>query len=315
MKKIAPEYYQEFHCIADRCTHSCCIGWEIDINSETYKKYMELTVPFKERLEKEILSDGDTFCFRLDKDDRCPFLCRNGLCEIILTLGEEYLSQICSDHPRFRNFYGDCEEIGVGLACEEAARLILFGERMPSLILLNSDGKETVCTDFEVELLQKRERVFSLISAENTDFKACTREIFNVFSLKNDEKSLAEYIPLFECLEKMDKTWTGKLCLLKSLSEDTVISAEKKYSDVLKRLLHYFFYRHLTNAKDAVEMRACAAFCILSTRIVAGLFALQEEEGETSPASLVECARMYSAEIEYSEDNTEEILAEFSFDL
>ena len=315
MKKIAPEYYQEFHCIADRCTHSCCIGWEIDINSETYKKYMELTVPFKERLEKEILSDGNTYCFRLDKDDRCPFLNGNGLCEIILTLGEEYLSQICSDHPRFRNFYGDCEEIGVGLACEEAARLILFGERMPSLILLNSDGKETVCTDFENELFQKRARVFSLLSVENLDFKDCTTEIFNMFSVENAGKSLAEHIPLFEGLEKMDDAWTEKLFFLKSLPEDKVMNAEKKYSHLLKRLAHYFFYRYLIAAKDAVEMRSCVAFCLLSVRMIAGLFALQEGKGETSPASLIECARMYSAEIEYSEENMEEILAEFSFNI
>ena len=313
MKKIAPDYYNDFHCIADRCTHSCCIGWEIDINRETYKKYMELTVPFKEKLQTEILTDGDTYSFRLDKDERCPFLTREGLCEIILTLGEEYLSQICSDHPRFRNFYGDCEEIGVGLCCEEAARLILFGKGAPSLVLLSGNGKETVCTDLECELLRKRERVFSLLAVSGLDFKTCVSEIFNIFSVENAGKSLAEHIPLFEGLEKMDDLWAQKLFLLARLSEDKVIEAEKKYSDTLKRILHYFFYRHLINAKDTVETRCYAAFCVLSSRMIAGLFALQEEEGDVLPASLIECARMYSSEIEYSEENTEEILAEFSF--
>ena len=62
-------------------------------------------------------------------------------------------------------------------------------------------------------------------------------------------------------------------------------------------------------------MRCYAAFCVLSSRMIAGLFALQEEEGDVLPASLIECARMYSSEIEYSEENTEEILAEFSFNI
>ena len=32
MKIIAPNYYPAFRCIADKCRHSCCIGWEIDID-------------------------------------------------------------------------------------------------------------------------------------------------------------------------------------------------------------------------------------------------------------------------------------------
>ena len=31
MKLYAPKYYNEFKCIADKCTHSCCVGWEIDM--------------------------------------------------------------------------------------------------------------------------------------------------------------------------------------------------------------------------------------------------------------------------------------------
>ena len=32
MQIIVPDYYKEFSCIADHCRHSCCIGWEIDID-------------------------------------------------------------------------------------------------------------------------------------------------------------------------------------------------------------------------------------------------------------------------------------------
>jgi lysine-N-methylase len=34
MKLIAPDTYPEFCCIADRCRHSCCIGWEIDVDPD-----------------------------------------------------------------------------------------------------------------------------------------------------------------------------------------------------------------------------------------------------------------------------------------
>ena len=39
MKLFAPKYYGSFKCIADKCEHSCCIGWEIDIDDTTLKKY------------------------------------------------------------------------------------------------------------------------------------------------------------------------------------------------------------------------------------------------------------------------------------
>ena len=42
MKLYAPSYYKKFKCIADKCEHSCCIGWEIDIDEETLEKYEKL---------------------------------------------------------------------------------------------------------------------------------------------------------------------------------------------------------------------------------------------------------------------------------
>ena len=40
MKLYAPAYYKNFKCIADKCEHSCCVGWEIDIDKETLDKYV-----------------------------------------------------------------------------------------------------------------------------------------------------------------------------------------------------------------------------------------------------------------------------------
>ena len=42
MKLIAPDYYAHFACIAGACHHSCCIGWEIDIDSDTLHYYQQL---------------------------------------------------------------------------------------------------------------------------------------------------------------------------------------------------------------------------------------------------------------------------------
>ena len=36
---IIPSYAEDFVCIGGRCEDSCCIGWDIDVDKKTYKKY------------------------------------------------------------------------------------------------------------------------------------------------------------------------------------------------------------------------------------------------------------------------------------
>lgn len=35
MNLYVPDYYPAFRCIAERCRHTCCAGWEIDIGGES----------------------------------------------------------------------------------------------------------------------------------------------------------------------------------------------------------------------------------------------------------------------------------------
>ena len=36
---IVPSYYKKFKCIAGECKHSCCKGWEIDIDEKSLARY------------------------------------------------------------------------------------------------------------------------------------------------------------------------------------------------------------------------------------------------------------------------------------
>jgi lysine-N-methylase len=116
-----PEFYDSFHCIAGKCTDTCCIGWEIDIDDESAKRYAKVQGEFGKRLQQNI-EDGH---FKLIPGDRCPFLREDGLCDMICHLGESSLCDICREHPRFVEVYGDIMEKGIGLCCEEAVRLLL----------------------------------------------------------------------------------------------------------------------------------------------------------------------------------------------
>lgn len=158
MKLYAPQYYKEFHCIADACRHTCCEGWEIDIDEEQLARFQQ------EPYIAAHIEEGDPPHFRLLEGERCPFLKENGLCEMILRYGEDILCQICRDHPRFRSFWSDRVELGLGLVCEEAGRLILGSEEPMKLVCLSDDGEETELPEDEAWLMDLRERFLQSIA-------------------------------------------------------------------------------------------------------------------------------------------------------
>lgn len=118
-----PSYYSQFHCIGGSCPDSCCIGWEVDIDEETYNYYKSIKGPFGDRLRAHIKEDGTDRYFPLCEGGRCPFLNRENLCDIITQLGEESLAQVCMEYPRYFLEKGDYEQIDLSLSCMELGRI------------------------------------------------------------------------------------------------------------------------------------------------------------------------------------------------
>ena len=127
MKIRKPDYYDRFQCIAGACSDSCCIGWEIDVDEERRSAYREVEGALGERLRTCIDWEEGHFILQ-GKEERCPFLNSENLCDLIIGLGEESLCEICREHPRYYEWYEDLTEAGVGLCCEAAAKLILESE-------------------------------------------------------------------------------------------------------------------------------------------------------------------------------------------
>ena len=159
MRLYAPEYYKDFQCIKDKCTHSCCIGWEIDVDELTRARYLECNDAYARAICDSI--DEDSECgvshFRMGEDGRCPHLTEDGLCRIIIELGEDYLADICREHPRFYNITPHGAEVGLGAACEEACRIILTSDSYIKIIEIGeTDGK---CTDSKFDTAGERESI------------------------------------------------------------------------------------------------------------------------------------------------------------
>ena len=305
MKELAPNYYGDFRCIADKCRHSCCVGWEIDIDEDSLEYYRSLSGELGRRLAQSIGENEEGAHFCLDENERCPFLNERGLCDIYTALGEDALCQICTDHPRFRNYFSSRTEIGVGLCCEAAAELILGQSEPFSLITLWEDGEDEEDDDFENHLFACRDKLFSLIrSAERAEAAAeaiCPEG--STFLEKSD------WTAILLDLERLDLKWEGVLYDL-SRAPKTVWEAEMPQLDsALRSLLCYFIYRHFSASESTEDMERRLGFVYLSYRVLRALCAAREmREGSCTLADLCELARMYSSEIEYSIDNTEKLL-------
>ncbi len=296
---FAPDYYAEFRCIAADCRHSCCVGWEIDIDSDSRAFYRTIKGSFGERLASVIDDGGESAHFRLTADERCPLLRDDGLCEMILTLGEESLCQICADHPRFRNFYGGRTEIGLGLCCEAAGQLILARSSPMRIVPLADDGDPTPLNREETEFLARRDVALSLLADDTVSLEARIAALLAHGGASIPPRGMEAWREIYRSLERLDPAWDTVLDTLTDAAPSDA-AWEKPFA----RLLEYFLYRHLPAVLDDGRYAARIAFCVFSTEVIRALFAVEE----MTLARLVDLARRYSAEIEYDEDNVETLL-------
>lgn len=293
MTAFVPNYYKNFKCIADKCQHSCCIGWEIDIDEDTLEFYEALDGK-KERYIKESISYDDTPHFALKNGNRCPHLMQNGLCRIICDFGESAICDICADHPRFRNFYENFTEEGLGLCCEEAARIIL-SESDPFCIL----GDFGNATDEEKIFFSIRDNIFKILQQRDKSIKerfcGLAQEYGFEFSFSL-EKLCEDYLSL----ERLDDNWTDILNELKEYPFDGRIFEDERFLIPLENLACYLIFRHLADAMYDGQYAAVVKFAVSACYL---LGALWQKNGD-----IAEAARMFSSEVEYSEENMKKIL-------
>ena len=51
-----PRFYPDFRCRADRCRHSCCRGWEIDVDEKSAELYRKVAVAAPEKPQDRIVA-------------------------------------------------------------------------------------------------------------------------------------------------------------------------------------------------------------------------------------------------------------------
>ena len=289
---VVPDFYEDFHCIAGQCRHSCCIGWGIDIDEESFAYYSEIEGELGREL-REKTSAEPTPHFILGDSERCPFLNESGLCRLILSLGEDSLCDICREHPRFYNEFSDRMEAGLGLCCEEAVRLLLEGDGPLGLLCFDNGGGESP-TPEEQALIALREKIFALLNDGSRPLYSCMAACAECCAVPMPDLDIARWARFYMGLERLDPAWTDALRLLEDRGREVVLS-DRLDGIKYRRIAAYFVYRHFASAGSPAQASDMLAFAILSTAMVCALEALGMDCGEA--------LQLYSAEIEYSDEN------------
>ncbi|MBQ9777596.1 MAG: flagellin lysine-N-methylase [Clostridia bacterium] len=293
MQILAPGYYKKFKCIADRCTHSCCVGWEIDVDPDTLAKYKSLQGKMGECIRASIAEDGDGAHFVLGVNDRCPHLDGRGLCNIIKTLGEGYLCEICREHPRFYNRVAGQLECGLGASCEAAAALILSEDGYDRLVpITNVENLQNARTCAEFCAKTQRDALFLLLVDRTRPYAERRREIATRFA-GNIPLNGAEKRQLLASLEYLDPAHAA---LLQEVAGHCEPYAENAV--YCERFLAYLIYRHAGPARSAREFAVSVALALF----VEELFCTLIQAKGIPP---VQAVVLLSEELEYSEENTD----------
>ncbi len=299
MTIYAPPYYREFRCIMGDCRHTCCAGWRIGVDEETERIYSTLGGALGEDIRASLEYDEDGTYIPLDGCGKCPHLDGAGLCKIISALGDGAVSYICREHPRFYNVLSDRIEVGLGASCEAAARLILDSneylptERIGERDTSPGDG-DTVA----------RDRMLGILSDKSLPYGERIARLRSEYAIPEELTSRERWREVFEELEYTSKE---NAVLINHGHADGAVDEV-----MLERYLAYLIYRHVTPAADDTELRARLAFCLLSAEVLADMAA---GSGAVSMDDYAELARVYSEEIEYSEDNTDALIFELECEI
>lgn len=322
MKNYTLKCFKNFKCKAGMCEDSCCVGWGIDIDKKTLDFYKKLEGQFADYVKQNI--DFKSSSIKMCENGRCPFLNGDNLCDIILNLGEEHISYICTNHPRFFNRYDTHTEEGIGLCCEEGTRLLFyeneemekgFGGQSP-LFLLRDTLFKIILRD-DMEFLEKVYYFLDLIcEADDLIFNMEDDkiiELINTYEFKKiraDSPEISGFLEVAKATEPIDNTWSKKLgeVALKTgeiRREFEKIIAENK--EKYRKLFYYYTFRYLLKDIEEREIISKGKFIIYllyMNVIFDGYSHICGDKNSVKNTILI------SKQMEYSEVNTEFIKKE-----
>lgn len=318
MRVTVPDYYENFHCLAGNCPHTCCEKWEVVIDEDSAAFYETVPGPLGGKLRAALKRDEDgDLCFPLN-GGRCPFLDGENLCEIHKELGEAATSVTCQEHPRFTEDYGSFREVTLSASCPAANALLLGSEGPLTFHTFEMDEAEEEGDEWLTYLLPLRARLLDTLTDRSRPLRS---RLVSFLSLALSAQDCLDHdrpedlpeaeetvfppaeAPLFPAaleflasLEILDADWPALLKQAEAAGKTPQPEAP------LERIAVYFAFRYLLKAVNDGDLLSRAELVV---------FAVLTVERLAPVCGLPEALRRFSAEIEHDDDNLDALLEAF----
>ena len=329
MTYIVPDCFKNFKCTASACSDNCCIGWEIDVDEESYKFYKSLDDDFGKKIIANI-ETGEVCCFRLGENERCPFLTEENLCQIITRLGEDKIPEICRNHPRFFNWLYDRTEMGIGLCCEEGARMLFSSQdklKVDVDYTLTDDLSDvlTYIREISIGIIQNRklslfERLILFLGcSQAADERLMAEDVQGMSeaaeSFVNMQEAvvvepayeLKKLIEIFGDLEPINDEWTKYIKAVCKNSEDIEKKMAEFFNQHRDRIYEYEHFavylicRYYMKALEDFDLLSRANFIVLCVLFLI-IMDINSYINHEKDYRIKNCV-LFSKEVEYSEEN------------
>lgn len=304
IKIYVPSYFKEFHCIADKCPDTCCAGWEVNLDPVSAEYYKTVGGDIGEKLRCHLSTDEDGDDIFILCGERCPFLNGDNLCELILTLGEDSISQTCTLFPRFYDNFGSFREMGLGFGCPEAAKIMLNNNEPFVLVEYGETFEKVEKVDEELLniLLALREKLFTILDSKGT-FKKKISELLTLTETIQDRIFPFEGIPTgadfsncIEVLSRMEYINEDRKNTLLSLTDDGFDrTVYEVYSDDFTKLMKYYIFRYLLKAVYDCEILTKVRYGVFACAVIGRLYGKGIDR--------MKAMYGFSKEVEYSDIN------------
>ena len=241
--------YNDFKCTANKCKFTCCEGWDINIDKDTYERWE------KDEKDSNYLLNGvktkecngkEEYFINKETFEKCPFLDCEGLCNIVKSHGEGYLSKTCHSFPRIKNDFEIKSEFSLSCACPEVIEIL---DKIEGKILMEPEGRNNKDDLLELKI---RETLIDIVSEE--EFSLDERLLIGFDMLLNilEDESYTSEESLLEELEKYsDNEYRKEVAYVYNEIElnrvDSLVEINSLFLDIVEN------YREVSNLKDILE--------------------------------------------------------------
>lgn len=261
------DFYDEFKCIGGKCPYTCCAGWAIAVDDETYDNYKkEPGLKGKALLG---LTKSNSYGIRTIRNllNHCPYHTLDGLCAHQKNKRTNLMPYACRHYPRRSVSYGDYAEVTLELSCIKVAQIFVKNPGRRELISrgvvqerYNTHNYNYICTNklplpqelaeekimwemgnnapkFLEAVNRDREQIIDYIWKNKANFIDVVRDIYEfaymknfILSQDNLQKASELKLPLYNASDETDK------------ESNTLIGVEYNIPKISKREKGYAFY-------------------------------------------------------------------------